>query len=232
MRGLGVNVLTSASVDPASFQPELKHAAIQIEKYAMAWQLVAMRRDDRGGLRESLQPWLARFDYATLVSTGRDEDIVLLHAWGQSEDSLPSADTLNELSAAMGLDDPATLKFSDTRRGIVKRALIRDGRLAGALLCHETRSADWLIDIIVSGSDTQALRKWVLAPLSNPPSSVPARGRVVCNCFDVSENEIAADLAAGLDLAALQSKRKCGTSCGSCLPELRRMTMRCMGDGA
>jgi assimilatory nitrate reductase catalytic subunit len=45
----------------------------------------------------------------------------------------------------------------------------------------------------------------------------------VCNCFDVSENEIAADLAEGLDLAALQARRKCGTSCGSCLPELRRM---------
>ncbi|HCI14606.1 MAG TPA: nitrate reductase [Gallionellaceae bacterium] len=232
MRGLGVNALTSASVDPISFQPELKHAAVQVEKYATAWQLVAMRRDDSGGLRESLQPWLSRFDYATLTSTGRDEDIVLLHAWGQSEDSLPSADTLNELSAAMGLDDSATLIFSDARRGIAKRALIRDGRLVGALLCHETRSADWLVDIMVRGSDTGALRKWLLAPLSNPPSSAPARGRVVCNCFDVSENEIAADLAAGLDLAALQAKRKCGTSCGSCLPELRRMTIQCNGNGA
>jgi assimilatory nitrate reductase catalytic subunit len=50
--------------------------------------------------------------------------------------------------------------------------------------------------------------------------------------FDVSENKIAADLAAGLDLAALQAKRKCGTSCGSCLPELRRMTIQCNGNGA
>jgi assimilatory nitrate reductase catalytic subunit len=54
--------------------------------------------------------------------------------------------------------------------------------------------------------------------------------------FDVSENKIAADLAAdlaaGLDLAALQGKRKCGTSCGSCLPELRRMTIQCNGNGA
>ena len=50
-----------------------------------------------------------------------------------------------------------------------------------------------------------------------------ARGRIVCNCLDVSENEIRADLAAGLDLAAMQNQRKCGTNCGSCLPELRRM---------
>ena len=32
-----------------------------------------------------------------------------------------------------------------------------------------------------------------------------------------------ADLAAGLDFAALQEKRKCGTSCGSCRPELHRL---------
>jgi bacterioferritin-associated ferredoxin len=50
-----------------------------------------------------------------------------------------------------------------------------------------------------------------------------ARARIVCNCFDVAENEIRADLAAGLDLAALTEKSKCGSSCGSCRPELRRM---------
>ena len=36
-------------------------------------------------------------------------------------------------------------------------------------------------------------------------------------------DEIIADLNAGLDLAALQEKRKCGTSCGSCVPELKRL---------
>ncbi len=70
------------------------------------------------------------------------------------------------------------------------------------------------------------MRKWLFAPLATPPASAPARGRIVCNCFDVSENEIRADLAAGLGLAALQNRRKCGTNCGSCLPELRRMAAR------
>jgi assimilatory nitrate reductase catalytic subunit len=69
------------------------------------------------------------------------------------------------------------------------------------------------------------LRKWIFAPLAAPPSAAPARGRIVCNCFDVSENEIRADYAAGLDLAALQEKRKCGSSCGSCLPELKRLAV-------
>jgi assimilatory nitrate reductase catalytic subunit len=70
---------------------------------------------------------------------------------------------------------------------------------------------------------TAELRKWLFAPLATPPAAGPARGRIVCDCFDVSENEIRSDLACGLDLAALQKKRQCGTNCGSCLPELRRM---------
>jgi assimilatory nitrate reductase catalytic subunit len=55
------------------------------------------------------------------------------------------------------------------------------------------------------------------------PSSEPdARGRTICNCFDVAESEIDAFLAATKSLSALQSSLRCGTNCGSCLPELRR----------
>jgi assimilatory nitrate reductase catalytic subunit len=49
------------------------------------------------------------------------------------------------------------------------------------------------------------------------------RGRTVCNCFDVTESEIDAFLSASKSLAALQAGLRCGTNCGSCLPELRRM---------
>jgi assimilatory nitrate reductase catalytic subunit len=123
----------------------------------------------------------------------------------------------------MGLDSPHMLAFNDARRGIAKRALIADDRLAGALLCNETRATDWLLDLVARGGSTAELRKWLFAPLATPPASGPARGRIVCNCFDISESEIRADLAAGLDLAALTEKRKCGTNCGSCLPELKRL---------
>lgn len=208
MSGLGVNALTLPANDPVSHQPELKHAAVQVERFATGWQLVAMRRDDAGGLHAALQPWLARFDYATLTLAGRESTVAVLRAWGGADSPPPS---------------PQILAFNDARRGIAKRALIEEDRLAGALLCKETRATDWLLDLIVRGGSTAELRKWLFAPLATPPAAGPARGRIVCNCFDVSENEIRADLAAGLDLAALQANRKCGTNCDSCLPELRRM---------
>ena len=223
MSGLGVNALTLPANDPVSHQPELKHAAVQVERFATGWQLVAMRRDDAGGLHAALQPWLARFDYATLTLAGRESTVAVLRAWGGADSPPPSPELLAELAAAMGLDSPQILAFNDARRGIAKRALIEEDRLAGALLCKETRATDWLLDLVVRGGSTAELRKWLFAPLATPPAAGPARGRIVCNCFDVSENEIRADLAAGLDLAALQANRKCGTNCDSCLPELRRM---------
>ena len=230
MSGLGVNALTLPANDPVSRQPELKHAAVQVEKFAVGWQLVAMRRDqggnNDGGLHAALQPWLSRFDHATLTLAGRESTVVVLRAWGGADSPSPAPELLAELAAAMGLDSPQVLAFNDARRGIAKRALIEDDRLAGALLCKETLAADWLLDLIARGGSTAELRKWLFAPLATPPAAGPARGRIVCNCFDVSENEIRAELEAGLDLAALQARSKCGSNCGSCLPELRRMAAK------
>jgi assimilatory nitrate reductase catalytic subunit len=39
----------------------------------------------------------------------------------------------------------------------------------------------------------------------------------------VAEPDIVAAIAVGDDLAALQSNLKCGTECGSCVPELKRL---------
>jgi assimilatory nitrate reductase catalytic subunit len=50
-----------------------------------------------------------------------------------------------------------------------------------------------------------------------------APGRAVCACFKVVESEIRSAAAAGATLAKLQKDLKCGTNCGSCVPELRRL---------
>jgi bacterioferritin-associated ferredoxin len=59
------------------------------------------------------------------------------------------------------------------------------------------------------------------------PEAAISRGRTVCNCFDVAESEIDAFLAAHRSLEALQEKLRCGTNCGSCLPELRKKAAAC-----
>ena len=43
----------------------------------------------------------------------------------------------------------------------------------------------------------------------------------VCSCFEVSENQIVAAIADGCgSVEALGKDLKCGTNCGSCIPQL------------
>jgi assimilatory nitrate reductase catalytic subunit len=71
--------------------------------------------------------------------------------------------------------------------------------------------------------DAEALRA-LEALFGRPPETgAAACERAVCACFKVSESEIRAAVNAGASLAALQKDLKCGTNCGSCVPELRRL---------
>jgi len=80
INGLGANALTINAFDPISKQPEFKHAAVQVAKLELPWQMVAMRKGDALHRMSRLQPLLASFDYAALGLYGRDEELVVLRA--------------------------------------------------------------------------------------------------------------------------------------------------------
>jgi assimilatory nitrate reductase catalytic subunit len=106
---------------------------------------------------------------------------------------------------------------------VVKRAKIEDARLSGILLAGEDQASNWLRAAMKDGVPIDALRRWIFAPRAEPPVAAAAPRKVICNCLDVSEDAIRREIAAGADLPALREKLKCGTSCGSCVPEIRRM---------
>ena len=54
-------------------------------------------------------------------------------------------------------------------------------------------------------------------------TSSNAADRAVCACFKVPESAIRTAVAGGATLGGLQKELKCGTNCGSCVPELRRL---------
>lgn len=225
MSGLGTNALTIKSFDPYSKQPELKHAAVQVEKLDSATQLVAMRRADEGdnalAVLENLRRLLPALPQASLTLSGREAPVVVLKARAESL----SGETLKAVDAALALDDPLqTLSYQDARRQIAKRARIADDALAAVRLSGETRAAGWLQDMMERGAAAGEARKWLLAPLAEAPvGSGSTRGKIICNCFDVSENEIKAACAAGESLEGLQARTRCGSNCGSCVPELKRL---------
>ncbi|HQT30787.1 MAG TPA: molybdopterin-dependent oxidoreductase [Thiobacillus sp.] len=223
MAGRGVNALTLDVVDPVSRQPELKHCAVQVEKVELPYRRAIMRRGDGASLLRQAQPFLEHFDYATAGLTGRDKTVLVFQA--ASMGPLPE-ELVQEMDAAFGLDDPLlTMSYQDARRGIWKKARVEDGVITGARLSGETAAQDWLKDLIAAGASAMDVRTWLLAPVTQPPAGGIGRGRIICNCLDVAEPDIVAAIAAGADLAALQATLNCGTECGSCVPELKRLLM-------
>jgi assimilatory nitrate reductase catalytic subunit len=99
-------------------------------------------------------------------------------------------------------------------------------RLEAFLLAGDTAGEAVLLSRLEQQVPAAAdARQWLAGGASGHRA---ARRAQVCNCFDVDEATIVASLAQcdGDDddrLRALQRRQRCGTSCGSCLPALRRL---------
>ncbi len=220
MGGRGINALTLPVFDAVSKQPELKHAAVQVAKAELPWRMAALAVGDGVKMLDAVQPLLRACDYAAAGLAGRDRDVLTLRL--AHTQPLPES-LLAELDAALGLDDPLAVMAYQDPRGISKRVRVESGKVTAARLTGETAAFDWLRDVVVEGAEAASLRAWMLAPVARPPAGGTGRGRVVCNCLNVAEPDIVAAIAAGADLAALQATLKCGTECGSCVPELKRL---------
>jgi assimilatory nitrate reductase catalytic subunit len=222
MNGAGCNVLTLPAFDPVSKQPELKHCAVNVEKLELGWRMIMMRRGHHAlRMLDAIRPMLTGFDYASCGLYGRGEGMVVLRAAHREAPPHGLIATLDE--CLMLTEDTPCLSYRDQRRGISKRVVVEDGKITGVRLLGEVRAADWLREAMLDEQFPDEVRLWALAPVSTPPAGRQGRGRIVCNCLDVSEREILEVLAESADLPALQVRLKCGTECGSCLPELKRM---------
>ncbi len=217
----GSNALTAAKIDRKSFQPELKHVAVRVDKIDLAWQCAAVSAcGDPVRALTALRPLLAecRFASATLLDGERPAVRVRF-----AHEALPAADFLARLDAALGLEGEGLAQvFADPRRGIDKRAIWQDGCLRAVRLAGECCALGWLGERIVSGGEMGELRAMVFAPQANPPG-LTRRARMVCHCAKVDEAAIYQALAGGASPDSLRDTLGCGSGCGSCMPEVRRM---------
>ena len=229
--GCGVNTLTSPALCPSSKQPELKHAAVKVLKAELPWRFLvfgwidALRALE---LQSVLRPYMRRFAYASCTLFGRQRTGVLFRA----ADDYPAESALvAEIEGRFGITGTEVLRYDDTRRGNARHILLRDGVLVAVSLSGDTSAGHWLKEYLEGGQSVAALGRLLLVPSAKAPQGLRARGRIVCNCFNVAETEIHDALertpGAGPEavLASLQQQLKCGTNCGSCVPELKKMIM-------
>ena len=225
----GVNALTSSALDPYSFQPEFKHAAVKILKAELPWRFLVVGWADASqvlNLQAAMRPYMKRFAYASCTLFGRDRVGVLFRA----ADDYPAEPALvKEIEARFDIEGTQVLRYDDTRRGNARHIRVVDGKLDAMSLAGDISAERWLREYLEGEQPIAALGRLLLSPSSKAPQGFKARGRIVCNCFNVAETEIAEMLAlqavesADEALCALQDKLKCGTNCGSCVPELKKM---------
>jgi assimilatory nitrate reductase catalytic subunit len=241
----GVNALTTSSYCPSSKQPELKHAAVKILKAELPWTLLAMAwlpADRALAAREALRKLMVRFPFASCVpfanaapldgEAGAQPTGLLFRA--AAHEPVPD-ELLAEIETLLGLDAAGTLRYADRKRGQRRAALLdRAGdktMLRAVLLAGDTSAEGWIRSLLQQGLPAQSYGRLILLAGAQAPVAMPARSRQVCTCFNVNEDAITGTLAqcSGNDserLAALQQTLKCGTNCGSCVPELQRMVRR------
>jgi assimilatory nitrate reductase catalytic subunit len=230
MHGLGVNALMPSAYDQVSKQPELKHTAVKLEKLDLPWRMTVMRTIHSLDVLQKLRAYLSHFEYASCGLFGRETEnhdgMLILRA---AHTEAPDEQVIQDIDMLLGMTgDAPLLNYLDAKRGISKRILVETNsvnksEVTGVRLVGETLAAAWLKDVMGTGEFSPELRRWALAPLNAPPAGQRSRGKIVCNCLDVAENEIIDNIQLGADLLTLQNKLKCGTQCGSCVPELKQL---------
>ncbi len=242
----GVNALTTSAVCPDSKQPELKHAAVKILKAELPWSLLAMAwlpEDEALAAREALRTLMPQLTFASCVpfadpvetarTGGTARTGLLLRA---AADQAPETALIQQIEQLLGLAGDEALQYADPRKGQRRTMkLVRSGneaRLEGFLLAGDTRAEAWIKTLLQERLPAQSYGRLLLVPGSKAPADVvqatARRGRQVCTCFNVTDVAVGGFLAGcgGPDdtrLAALQAGLKCGTNCGSCIPELKRL---------
>ena len=237
----GVNTLTTPVYCPDSKQPELKHTAVRVVKAELPWSLLALAwlPEDRAlAAHGDLRALMRSFRFAAcvpfasqtaLAGGGGSRSGVLFRA--AAAEAPPDA-VLEQIERLLGLDGVDVLRYADKKRG-QRRAVrmvrgITDTSLEGVVLAGDTRAEAWIKTLLQEQLNAQAYGRLLLLPCTAAPVAVQSRGKAVCSCFNVTEPEIAGHLAQATGngeerLASLQKTLQCGTNCGSCLPELKRL---------
>lgn len=200
------DALVNPFTDPICGQPEFKHSPVKINKHATKWSGWLLAEKD---LQPQCDYWAkitseAGFRYRLANSVADD-----LSAWLAGQFPL--------------VTDWQTLNDSEAK--CYRAAGYENGRLVvvfnaeqGHALPAESRWAESLLGLELDDGQRYA----ILA--GNEGSGAMDEGAIICSCFQIGENTIKQAIAGGCASAeALGKQLKCGTNCGSCIPELNAL---------
>jgi ferredoxin-nitrate reductase len=122
------------------------------------------------------------------------------------------------------------LVYKDEAAGIYKKCIVQNDRLVGAILLGDLSEMELFRSLIARGTELGEQRKTLLMRFEEVE---PMRGELVCSCNTVGRLNIEDAVHAGTtELAALMSRTRAGTGCGSCRPEVARILKSCRAEAA
>ena len=201
--------LMAAVTDPVSGQPESKHGVASLQGFPARWHARLLQR------REAPRRW--RAEYWARVPQQHCE------SWWLAGTDEKAWDTV----LADWLGGEPTLMLADPAQQRFRAARLRNGQLQ-ALIMVEPDAAllpdtEWLDECFAEAQLTSAQRRMLLA---GRRADQPDVGAMVCSCFQVGEKQIQQAISAGAcSVEALGEQLRCGTNCGSCLPELKGLLL-------
>lgn len=199
-----VSKLIPSVTDPYSGQPESKFARVGLRATPAFLWLSAISRTplEQGPFDFWVQTRLAGGWHYLLADTkGENES-----AWLDWISSVQNGYEKIELSNTL-MHDYRTLGCKNKRIEVAIFANPKREKLP---------EISWQYELFNHPVDAQS---WRL--LTRHEGNSLAQNRIICSCFQVSEQQIKEAIAQGANSTAeLGTKLRCGTNCGSCLPEL------------
>ena len=131
--------------------------------------------------------------------------------------------------ASMGDVDPRegddeVVQVIEQKRGVYRKLIIRDDRLAGAVLVGDTSAAAGLVQRYERGDALPANR---LDLLASPDRGTESAGGIICQCHQVGGATLLDAVHDGCrTLQDLAARTGAGTGCGSCRGQLASLLLK------
>jgi assimilatory nitrate reductase catalytic subunit len=199
-----VNALVAPVCDPHSGQPESKQTAVRIMPWQPQWQ---------GEMFSRHQLTLPGF----------------VHWWRKAADTVFRYTLAGDREFASWLCQYCTAQGWQIQQAHWGQGLNilawREGQLMLGFWSAATQPEIDTVTILaafVRAPDNAEIRHALLS--GKPAGIAPDEGAIVCSCFSVGETAIVRAITDGChSVQTLGQQLRCGSNCGSCIPELRAL---------
>ena len=217
-----VGALVNPVVDPVSGEPEFKHTPARLEPFFVEWYGFILARVPLVLAREGDVAWWSlirgeRFLRYELAGRGAIDN---WSAWARRQ---------------LGVVDAQAdwLEASDVAESQFRAAHLLDERIEACVFvsprAEDLPAREWLSGLFVQSQLDDADRMALLVGQPAQPGADP--GPLVCSCFGIGRNAICTAIRSGAHSSeALGASLRCGTNCGSCVPELKALIAQVRAD--